>query len=103
MQSPLTVISLAVAILAVGVAGYAVMENRSLRAELESSNLIGPEADGGGGPLIAVATGGAWVSLSRHFFRSHLAFQSRTRAFRSPSIQRSTRINRSVQTVCGQV
>ncbi|MDJ0973318.1 MAG: hypothetical protein QNJ98_02505 [Planctomycetota bacterium] len=55
MQSPLTVISLAVAIIAVGVAGYAVMENRSLRAELESNNLLGPEADGGGGPLIAIA------------------------------------------------
>ena len=53
MQSPLTVISLAVAIIAVGVAGYAVMENRSLRAELESNNLLGPEADGGGGPMLA--------------------------------------------------
>ena len=31
-----------------------------------------------------------------------LTSTSRTRAFRSPSIQRSTRMNRSVQTVCGQ-
>jgi len=48
MQSKLTVLSLVLAVTSIGVAGYALMENRSLRAELRDGPMHVGEADEGG-------------------------------------------------------
>lgn len=53
MQSPLSVVSLAVAVVAAAVAGYAVVENRALRAELEAQSVLGREADLDGGSALS--------------------------------------------------